>query len=70
MGQEKPNILFLAVVYKVVAIPVKKHLRLAKSIFRAGLDILCDSLLKPIDSLRLICQNFIKFVDLNEACCN
>lgn len=54
----------------VKPIKVKKHQRLAKSIFRAGLDLLRDSLLKPIDSLRLVCQNFLQFIDLNEAYCN
>ena len=54
----------------VKPIKVKKHQRLAKSIFTAGLDLLRDSLLKPIDSLRLVCQNFLQFIDLNEAYCN
>jgi hypothetical protein len=54
----------------VKPIKVKKHQRLAKSIFRAGLDLLRDSLLKPIDSLRLVCQNFLQFIDLEEAYCN
>jgi len=54
----------------VKPIKVKKHQRLAKSIFRMGLDLLRDSLLKPIDSLRLVCQNFMQFIDLNEAYCN
>jgi hypothetical protein len=54
----------------VKPIKVKKHQRLANSIFRAGLDLLRDSLLKPIDSLRLVCQFFLQFIDLNESYCN
>jgi len=48
----------------VKPIKVKKHQRMAKSFFRVGLDLLRDSLLKPIDSLRLVCQNFLQFIDL------
>lgn len=54
----------------VKPIKVKKHQRLTKSIFRAGLDLLRDSLLKPKDSLRLVCQNFLQFIDLKETHCN
>jgi Transposase DDE domain len=54
----------------VKPIKVKKHQRMAKSFFRVGLDLLRDSLLKPIDSLRLVCQNFLQFIDLEEAYCN
>lgn len=54
----------------VKPIKVKKHQRMAKSFFRVGLDLLRDSLLNPIDSLRLFCQNFLQFIDLEEAYCN
>jgi len=54
----------------VKPIKVKKHQRMAKSFFRVGLDLLRDSLLKPIDSLRLVCQNFLHFIDLVEDYCN
>lgn len=54
----------------VKPIKVKKHQRLTKSIFREGLDLLRDSLLKPKDSLRLVCQNFLQFIDLKETHCN
>ena len=49
----------------VKPISVKKHQRLAKSIFRVGLDLIRNCLLKPFDSLRLLCQNFLQFIDLN-----
>jgi hypothetical protein len=55
---------------KVKPIKVKKHQRMAKSFFRVGLDLLRDSLLKPIDSLRLVCQSFLQFIDLQETYCN
>jgi len=48
----------------VKPIKVKKHQRLTKSIFREGLDLLRDSLLKPKESLRLVCQNFLQFIGL------
>jgi transposase len=50
----------------VKPIKVKKHQRLAKSVFRRGFDLLRDSLLTPVDSLRLLCQTFLQFIDLKE----
>jgi hypothetical protein len=49
-------------------IKVKKHQRLAKSIFRAGLDLPHDTLLKPVDSLLIICRDFLQFIDLKAIC--
>ena len=54
----------------VKPIKVKKHQRLAKSIFRLGLDLLRDGLLNPVDPLRLLCQTFLQFIDLKQNHCN
>ena len=54
----------------VKPIKVKKHQRLAKSIFKEGLDLLRNSLLKPLDSLSFVCQNFLQFIDLKKTLCN
>lgn len=44
-------------------IKVKKHQRLAKSIFKYGLDWLRDNLLKTVSKLCLVCQSFIQLIE-------
>ena len=46
----------------VKAIKVKKHLRLAKSIFRVGLDYIRETLLSTTYSLKVALETLIKFI--------
>jgi hypothetical protein len=50
-------------------IKVKKHRRLAKSIFRCGLDWLRDNLLKTVSKLGHVCQTFVQLVECKSICC-
>jgi hypothetical protein len=51
---------------KVKKIKVKKHERLAKSIFRVGLDLIRDSLFKAIHSLDCDLKPLFQFLDFNK----
>lgn len=52
----------------VKAIKVKKHQRLTKSIFRAGLDYLRDTLFNVAYSLEQALQKLLQFIDLKQCC--
>jgi hypothetical protein len=52
---------------KVKPIKVKKHHRLAKSIFRVGLDFIRDTLLNVTYSLGSALRLIIQFIDLKES---
>ena len=52
---------------KVKEIKVKKHKRLAKSIFKCGLDLMRDKLLNS--SLVLFYEEFLQFIDLKDKYC-
>jgi hypothetical protein len=51
-------------------IKVKKHQRLAKSIFRVGLDFLREGLLNITDSLEVALHKLIQFIDIKKYCMN
>ena len=51
----------------VKPIKVKTHQRLAKSIFKAGLDVIRDVLLNVAYSLEYALQRIIQFIDLKES---
>jgi hypothetical protein len=51
---------------KVKEIKVKKHERLAKSIFRVGLDLLRDTLFKRVHSFDCSLKPFFQFIDFNK----
>lgn len=52
----------------VKPIKIKKHLRLAKSLFRVGLDFIREALLSPTDSLKTALEKLIQFIDLKNYC--
>jgi len=51
----------------VKPIKVKTHQRLARSIFRAGLDVIREALLNVTYSLEYALQQIIQFIDLKGA---
>jgi hypothetical protein len=53
----------------VKAIKVKKHLRLAKSIFRVGLDYIRETLLSTTYSLKVALETLIKFIYIKQYDC-
>ena len=50
----------------VKPIKIKKHLRLAKSIFRVGLDFIREALFSITDSLEIALHPLIQFIDLKQ----
>lgn len=52
----------------VKPLKVKKHQRLAKSIFRVGLDLMRDKLLNHVYSLKSFCEDFLQFIDFKKLC--
>lgn len=54
-------------VKNVKPLKIKKHQRPAKSIFRCGLDLIRDVLLKPVNSLVLLSEKFLQFIDFKRA---
>ena len=50
----------------VKPITIKKHLRLAKSIFRVGLDFIREALFSITDSLEIALHPLIQFIDLKQ----
>jgi len=53
----------------VKVIKVKKHLRLAKSIFRVGLDYIRETLLSTTYSLKVALETLIKFIYIKQYDC-
>jgi hypothetical protein len=54
----------------IKAIKVKKHLRLAKSIFRVGLDHIRETLLSTTSSLKVALEILIKFIHIKQYDCS